>query len=151
MSEKNSSLVEIYTDGSCLGNPGPGGWAALLRHGKLEKKLSGGELNTTNNRMELLAAIEALSSLKRSSRVRLTTDSQYLRLGMTEWVSSWQRRDWRRADNKPVKNSDLWQRLVELSQQHDITWCWVKAHNGHVDNEQVDQMAHDAAKRVAES
>ena len=151
MSEKNSSLVEIYTDGSCLGNPGPGGWAALLRHGKLEKKLSGGELNTTNNRMELLAAIEALSSLKRSSRVRLTTDSQYLRLGMTEWVSSWQRRGWRRADNKPVKNSDLWQRLVELSQQHDITWCWVKAHNGHVDNEQVDQMAHDAAKRVAES
>lgn len=151
MSEKTSYHVDIYTDGSCLGNPGPGGWAALMRSGKLEKELSGGELNTTNNRMELSAAIEGLSSLKRPSRVKLTTDSQYVRLGITEWVSSWQRRGWRRADNKPVKNADLWKRLLELSQQHDITWCWVKAHNGHVDNERVDQMAYDAAKRVAES
>ena len=142
----DDKLIEIFTDGSCLGNPGPGGWAALLRCGSQEKRLVGSEANTTNNRMELLAAIEALSSLKRPSQVRLTTDSQYLRLGITQWVKGWQARGWRRSGNQPVKNDDLWRRLMALNAQHQVSWHWVKAHNGNVDNECVDKMANDAAK-----
>lgn len=145
------AIIEIFTDGSCLGNPGPGGWAALLRCGAQEKKISGSEANTTNNRMELMAAIEALLSLKKPSQVRLTTDSQYLRLGMTQWVKGWQAKGWRRAGNQPVKNEDLWRRLVELDGMHQISWHWVKAHNGNVDNECVDKMANEAAHRCAES
>lgn len=151
MVKNNGVIVDIYTDGSCLGNPGPGGWAALLRCGDVEKKMSGNEPDTTNNRMELLAAIEALSSLKRSSKVKLTTDSQYLRLGMTQWVKGWQAKGWRRAGNKPVKNDDLWKRLVKLSIEHEISWHWVKAHNGDPYNECVDQMANAAAKKIASS
>ncbi len=144
-------IIEIFTDGSCLGNPGPGGWAALLRYGAQEKKISGSDPSTTNNRMELQAAIEALASLNRPSVVQLTTDSQYLRMGMTQWVKGWQAKGWRRSGNQPVKNDDLWRRLVELDNQHQISWHWVKAHNGNADNECVDKMANEAAHRCAES
>ncbi|MEC8882208.1 MAG: ribonuclease HI [Pseudomonadota bacterium] len=149
MDIESKGVVEIFTDGSCLGNPGNGGWAALLRYGKAEKKISGGEKNTTNNRMELLAAIEALSCLERTSSVRLTTDSQYLRLGITEWIVKWKRNGWKRSGNQAVKNADLWKRLLELNEKHTVTWHWVKAHNGNVDNECVDQMALKAAKKVS--
>ena len=145
------TVLEIFTDGSCLGNPGPGGWAALLRYGSTEKELHGGEPNTTNNRMELMAAIAALESLKRPSQVKLTTDSQYVRLGITQWIAGWRRQGWKRSGNKPVKNADLWQRLDGLSNKHTVEWCWVKAHNGHEENERVDALAYEAAKRVANS
>lgn len=147
----NKNVVEIFTDGSCLGNPGDGGWAALLRYGQAEKKISGGEKNTTNNRMELMAAIEALSCLDKVSSVRLTTDSQYLRLGITQWIKKWQANQWKRTGNQPVKNADLWKRLLVLNRQHDVSWHWVKAHNGNVDNECVDQMAQQAAREVSDS
>jgi ribonuclease HI len=140
--------VVIYTDGSCLGNPGPGGWAAILRYGDVEKVLTGADAQTTNNRMELQATIEALSTLKRPSTVRLTTDSQYVRMGITQWIHGWKRNGWRRSDKKPVKNADLWQQLDALAVKHEMTWCWVKAHNGDVMNERVDQLANQAAKEV---
>jgi ribonuclease HI len=139
-----SAAVEIFTDGACRGNPGPGGWAALLRCNGSEKVLSGAELHTTNNRMELLAAIEALAALKRPSRVSLTTDSQYLRLGVQQWMANWKRNGWRTAAKQPVKNRDLWERLDELSATHDIDWHWVKGHSGHPENERVDQEANKA-------
>ena len=137
--------VIIYTDGACVGNPGPGGWGALLRYGEQEKTLSGGEPSTTNNRMELQAAISALKALNRPSAVVLYTDSKYLQMGMTQWVSGWLARGWRSANKQPVKNQDLWQELVVLGQEHDIEWCWVKGHNGDVYNERVDSLARDAA------
>lgn len=134
-------LVEIFTDGACRGNPGPGGWAVLIRSGAREKELSGGEPLTTNNRMELLAAIQGLEALKRPCRVELHTDSQYLRDGITRWVHNWQRNGWLTADKKPVKNAELWQRLIEAESPHRVEWHWVKAHNGHAENERVDALA----------
>jgi ribonuclease HI len=134
-------LVEIFTDGACRGNPGPGGWAALLRKGKTEREISGGESDTTNNRMELTAAIKALQALSRPCRVELHTDSNYVRDGMTRWIRNWRSNGWRTADKKPVKNADLWQALIAASEPHRVEWHWVKAHNGHPENERVDSLA----------
>lgn len=142
--------VSIHTDGACSGNPGPGGWAAVLTWGDTERELSGGEAMTTNNRMELTAAIEALSALKRPVQVDLTTDSEYLRNGIRQWIHGWKRNGWKTADKKPVKNADLWQRLDELVQKHDITWHWTKGHAGDEANERVDRLARAAVKRVKE-
>lgn len=139
-----SEAVEIFTDGACRGNPGPGGWAALLRYNATEKVLSGAEPHTTNNRMELLAAIEALAALKRPSRVSLTTDSQYVRQGVQQWMANWKRNGWRTAARQPVKNRDLWERLDALATTHHIDWHWVKGHSGHPENERVDQEANKA-------
>ncbi|MDE2089598.1 MAG: ribonuclease HI [Gammaproteobacteria bacterium] len=136
--------VQIYTDGACRGNPGPGGWAALLRYKGREKTLYGAESDTTNNRMELMAAIMALESLNRPCRVVLTTDSQYLKQGITEWLARWKRRGWRTADGKPVKNADLWHRLDEASARHEVSWYWVRGHSGQADNERVDALANRA-------
>ena len=133
--------VEIFTDGACRGNPGPGGWGALLRYNGHEKELYGAEANTTNNRMELMAAIRALESLKRGCKVSLTTDSEYLRKGITEWLDQWKQRGWRTAAKKPVKNVDLWQRLEQAIEEHEIQWHWVKGHSGHDENERADQLA----------
>ena len=130
--------VEIATDGACKGNPGPGGWGALLRFGATERELSGGEPLTTNNRMELTAAIEALNALKRPCRVKLSTDSRYVMDGLTKWLKGWQRNGWKTADRKPVKNAELWQRLVDAAAPHRIEWVWVKGHAGHPDNERAD-------------
>jgi ribonuclease HI len=138
------SLIEIYTDGACRGNPGPGGWGALLSSGEREKELSGAEALTTNNRMELTAVIRALEALKRPSEVRIFTDSEYVRRGITEWVKSWKTRGWRTADRKPVKNQDLWERLDELAAPHKIEWRWVKGHSGVPGNERVDRLANQA-------
>ncbi|MDX2507867.1 MAG: ribonuclease HI [Gammaproteobacteria bacterium] len=133
--------VYIYTDGACRGNPGPGGWGALMRYQNTEKEYFGGEKETTNNRMEMTASIQALSQLKRSCEVILTTDSQYLRKGITEWISNWKKRDWKTASKKPVKNSDLWKQLDKLVQKHQVTWHWVKGHSGHPENERADELA----------
>jgi len=133
--------VEIFTDGACKGNPGPGGWGAVLRFGDKERELSGGESPTTNNRMELMAAIEALKALKRPCRVSLTTDSNYVRDGITRWIFGWQRNGWRTSDKKPVKNAELWQALLEASAPHRIDWHWVKGHAGHPENERADALA----------
>ena len=141
-------LVEAFTDGACLGNPGPGGWAALLRWGGHERLLSGADPATTNNRMELMAAIEALAALKRQAPVRLSTDSQDVQRGITEWVPRWKRNGWRTADGKPVANQDLWQRLDGLVAGHSVAWEWVRGHSGHPENERVDQAARAAAERV---
>jgi ribonuclease HI len=140
-SKGEKKVIDIFTDGACSGNPGPGGWGALLRYGEVEKELSGGETQTTNNRMEMMAAIAALEALKRPSTVRLYTDSQYVKKGITEWVPQWKKRGWRTADKKPVKNSDLWQRLEKAEEPHKVEWLWVKGHNGHVENERVDLLA----------
>lgn len=136
--------VEIWTDGACRGNPGPGGWAALLRWGDRERVLSGAEPETTNNRMELTAAIRALEALKRPCRVRLVTDSEYLKKGITEWLPRWKARGWRTADRRPVKNADLWRRLDELAARHEIRWEWTRGHAGHPENERVDRLARAA-------
>ena len=133
--------IEIFTDGACRGNPGPGGWGVILRSGSHEKELFGGEQSTTNNRMELRAAIEGLAALKRPSRVKVTTDSQYVRQGITQWIESWKRNQWRTSAKKPVKNQDLWQLLDELTCRHEVTWEWVKGHSGHPDNELADVLA----------
>ena len=137
-------MIEIYTDGACRGNPGPGGWAALLLLGEHERELSGAETLTTNNRMELTAVIRALEALKRPVAARIYTDSQYVRRGITEWLSSWKARDWRTADRKPVKNQDLWQRLEEVSASHRLEWHWVPGHAGVPGNERVDRLANEA-------
>lgn len=142
--QKSKKHVEIFTDGACRGNPGPGGWGALLRYGTMEKKISGAELDTTNNRMELIAAIEALTALKVPANVDLTTDSQYLRKGITEWLPGWKTRGWKTAARKPVKNQDLWQRLDNLCRNHDINWHWIKGHSGHRENEIADDLANKA-------
>jgi ribonuclease HI len=138
------SLVEIYTDGACRGNPGPGGWGALLSMGESEKALSGAETLTTNNRMELTAVIRALEALKGPSELRIFTDSEYVRKGITEWVKSWKARGWKTADRKPVKNQDLWERLDALVVPHKIEWRWVKGHSGVPGNERCDQLANEA-------
>jgi ribonuclease HI len=140
-------LVEIATDGACKGNPGPGGWGAIIRYGAREKELSGGEPDTTNNRMELTAAVQALGALTKPCRVRLSTDSRYVMDGLTKWLKNWQRNGWRTADKKPVKNADLWQLLVDAAAPHRIEWIWVKGHAGHPDNERADKLASDAAVR----
>lgn len=138
------TLVTIYTDGACRGNPGPGGWGALLLSGEHERELRGGEMETTNNRMELTAAIRALAALKRSCDIRLYTDSQYVRKGITEWLAQWKLRDWRTADRKPVKNVDLWQALEREIERHEIQWHWVKGHAGVPGNERADRLANQA-------
>ena len=140
-------VVEIFTDGACKGNPGPGGWAALLRWQDREKSISGGQAHTTNNRMEMTAAIEALESLKRPCNVSLTTDSQYLMNGITQWITNWKRRGWKTAQNTPVKNEDLWRRLDQAISRHQVEWKWVKGHNSHEENEQVDTLARRAMKK----
>lgn len=133
--------VEAFTDGACRGNPGPGGWGALLRSGGHVKELHGGELATTNNRMELTAAIEALAALKQRCRVALYTDSTYVRSGITEWLPAWRARGWRTADKKPVKNQDLWEALSAQAERHEVSWHWVKGHAGHPENERADELA----------
>ena len=137
------SDVEIWTDGACSGNPGPGGWGALLRSGAHEKELRGGEALTTNNRMELQAAIEALNALKRPSRVALHTDSQYVKGGITGWIEGWKRNGWKTAAKKPVKNVELWQALDEACRRHEVAWHWVKGHAGHAENERADELARE--------
>ncbi|MBN0987119.1 ribonuclease HI [Amphritea pacifica] len=140
--------INIYTDGACKGNPGPGGWGAVLEYGEHRKKLFGGEMNTTNNRMELMAAIEALSVLKESCEIVLTTDSQYVRKGITEWLAGWKRNGWKTSARKPVKNADLWQRLEEQTARHQIQWKWVKGHSGHPGNELADQLANKGVEQA---
>src|SRR5262245_2026045 len=136
--------INIYTDGACRGNPGPGGWGALLRYGRHEKILSGSELHTTNNRMELTAAIKALAAVRERCKIELHTDSKYLQKGVLEWLESWKRRGWKKADNKLVKNADLWQALDHEASRHQVTWHWVKGHSGHPENDLVDQIANQA-------
>ena len=137
--------VEIFTDGACKGNPGPGGWGVVLRMGQVEKELSGGEALTTNNRMEMIAVVEALRALKRPCAVTLCTDSRYVLDGLTKWVHGWQKNGWRAADKKAVKNADLWQAMLVAAKPHTITWQWVKGHAGHPGNERADKLASDAA------
>jgi ribonuclease HI len=137
----NDEPVEVFTDGACRGNPGPGGWGAILRSNGKEKELWGGEAATTNNRMELTAVIRALEALTRPSRVSLYTDSQYVQKGISEWIHSWKRRGWKTADKNPVKNEDLWRRLDELAAQHEVKWHWVRGHSGHAENERADELA----------
>ncbi|RIA37580.1 ribonuclease HI [Hephaestia caeni] len=139
------TLVEIATDGACKGNPGPGGWGAVIRAGAREKEMSGGAAETTNNRMELTAVIEALNALKRPCRVTLSTDSRYVMDGLTRWIHGWRKNGWKTAAKKPVKNADLWQALVAAAERHRIEWVWVKGHAGHPDNERADTLASDAA------
>ena len=138
--------VDIFTDGACKGNPGPGGWGAVLRFGTTEKEISGGEPQTTNNRMEMMAAVEALNTLKKPCRVTLHTDSKYVMDGITKWVFGWQRKGWKTADNKPVKNVEIWQELLKAAARHQVTWKWVKGHAGHPENERADQLACAAAE-----
>jgi ribonuclease HI len=142
--------VEIHTDGACSGNPGPGGWGAILEWNGKRRELSGGEPLTTNNRMELMAAIRALETLKRPMRVVLFTDSQYLRQGITEWLEGWRARGWRTADKKPVKNQDLWERLDAARRRHRVEWRWLKGHAGHVENERADELARKEIRRLRE-
>ena len=140
--------VEVFTDGACLGNPGPGGWAALLRAGTREKALVGAEAMTTNNRMELMAAIAGIEALKRACTVDLTTDSQYVRRGVEEWMPRWKANGWKTSDKQPVKNRDLWERLDAALASHDVRWHWVKGHAGHAENERVDVLAREAAEAI---
>lgn len=145
-----SKTVEIFTDGACRGNPGPGGWAALLRYSGHEKKMWGAKTHTTNNRMELTAAIMALTSLTRPCNVIITTDSEYVRKGITEWLPNWKRRDWKTNTKAPVKNQDLWQQLDDVAAKHTITWQWVKGHSGHPENDLVDELAKQAINNMQE-
>lgn len=140
------NIVEIFTDGACSGNPGPGGWGAILRFGKHEKELFGFSKHTTNNRMELLAAISALEALKRTSKVELTTDSSYVKDGITKWIHNWKKRGWRKSNKKPVENRELWERLDKISLKHDISWHWIRGHTGHRENELADKLATGAIK-----
>jgi len=144
MTNTAETLVEIFSDGACSGNPGPGGWGTILRCGGHEKEFSGYDPETTNNRMELLGAIAGLEALKRPCRVRMTTDSQYVKKGMTEWIESWVKRGWKNSQKKPVANRDLWERLLALTAQHEVEWCWVRGHDGHAENERCDTLARAA-------
>lgn len=144
-----TDIVEIWTDGACSGNPGPGGWGAILKKGDIEKELSGAEADTTNNRMELMAAIEALNALSKPCKVRLHTDSTYVKNGLTQWIAGWKRKNWRTSDNKPVKNVDLWQRLEEAAARHAIDWRWVKGHAGDPMNERADALARGAIRQLS--
>jgi ribonuclease HI len=143
-----SNTVDIWTDGACSGNPGPGGWGAVLRYGATEKEMSGAEAATTNNRMELMAAIEALNALKRPSKVRLHTDSKYVMDGLTKWIHGWKKNGWKTADKKPVKNEDLWKRLDEANARHEVTWKWVKGHSDDVMNNRADELARNAIETL---
>ena len=151
MTATAKKLVEIFTDGACSGNPGPGGWGAILRYGGVEKELNGGEPATTNNRMELMAAIMAIEAVKRPCEIHLHTDSEYLRQGITTWIHSWKARGWKTADKKPVKNVDLWQRLERAIETHDVHWHWVKGHSGHVENERADELARLAIRQMRDA
>jgi ribonuclease HI len=142
------SIVDIFTDGACSGNPGPGGWGAILRWRGQEKELSGGETLTTNNRMEMMAAIRALEALNRPAKVRIHTDSAYLRDGIMRWIHAWKAKGWRTADKKPVKNVDLWQRLEAAAERHEIEWIWIRGHAGHPENERADALARAAIRRT---
>ena len=143
-----TKITEIWTDGACSGNPGPGGWGAVLVHGETEKEISGAEPATTNNRMELMAAIEALNALKKPAHVRVHTDSQYVKNGLTQWLPNWKRHNWRTADNKPVANVDLWQALEAAAARHTVEWKWVRGHDGDVMNERADALARAAIKTL---
>lgn len=147
-SEKTSDAIEIYTDGACSGNPGPGGWGVFLKWRGHEKELSGGEPDTTNNRMELMAAIQALESLKRASAVDLHTDSTYVKDGITKWIHGWKRNGWKTSAKKPVKNEDLWKRLDAALSDHQVSWHWIKGHAGHPGNERADELATTAAQAI---
>lgn len=147
----NADTIYIYSDGACKGNPGPGGWGALLVTDGHRKEICGGEANTTNNRMEMTAVIRALESLKRPSAVEVHTDSQYVQKGISEWMAGWKRRNWRTADGKPVKNQDLWLQLDALSQLHRIEWKWVRGHNGHPENERADELANQGVLQAQQS
>ena len=144
-------IVEIFTDGACSGNPGPGGWGTILRYGTEQRELSGGEPETTNNRMELMAAIAGLEALKRASKVRITTDSTYVKDGITRWIHGWKKNGWKTSAKKPVKNQDLWQRLDAALASHQIEWHWVRGHTGHPENERADALARQAAARQSMS
>lgn len=141
LNSSTPQIVDIYTDGACSGNPGPGGWGAILRVGAAEKEMFGGEKETTNNRMEMMAVIEALRALKRPVKARVHTDSQYVQKGISEWMAGWKRRGWKTADKQPVKNVDLWQALDAEASKHDLEWLWVRGHNGHPENERADALA----------
>ena len=151
MTEKSKQIVEIFTDGACSGNPGPGGWGAILRFGTVEKELNGSEEQTTNNRMELMAAIRAIEAVKRPCEIHLHTDSEYLRQGITTWIHSWKKRGWKTADKKPVKNVDLWQRLEAAIETHHVKWHWVKGHSGHAENERADELARLAIRQLKDA
>lgn len=148
MTASSKTIVELFTDGACSGNPGPGGWGALLRYKGVEKELSGAEQDTTNNRMELKAAIEGLKAISRPCTVRLTTDSKYVLQGVTEWLEGWKARGWKTADKKPVKNQDLWEELDKEVTRHTVEFLWVKGHAGHIENERVDELARQAILRL---
>lgn len=148
MNRSKTKQVEIYTDGACSGNPGPGGWGAILVYGKVEKEMAGAESSTTNNRMELMAAISALEALKSPCSVDVYTDSTYVQKGISEWLPGWKARSWKTADKKPVKNADLWQRLEEAAASHQVRWHWVRGHNGHAYNERADMLARKAITRL---
>jgi ribonuclease HI len=142
--DHDDGIIDIFTDGACSGNPGPGGWGAILRWRGTEKELAGGESETTNNRMELMAAIKSLESLKRPVKARVHTDSQYVKDGITKWITNWKRNGWKTAARKPVKNADLWQRLEEAANAHDVEWHWIRGHTGHPENERADALARGA-------
>ncbi|MCF6194513.1 MAG: ribonuclease HI [Kangiellaceae bacterium] len=142
------AIIKIYTDGACKGNPGPGGWGALLVAGKHSKELCGGEKETTNNRMELTAAIKALEAVKKSAVIELTTDSQYVRKGITEWLDGWKKKGWKNSQKKPVKNSDLWKQLDKQNKRHSVSWHWVKGHSGHPGNEKADDLANRGIENI---
>jgi ribonuclease HI len=142
--------LEIFTDGACKGNPGPGGWGAVIRYGKHEKEISGGEPDTTNNRMELAAAIQALKILIEPCHIKLHTDSKYVLDGITKWIHGWQRNGWKNASKQPVRNADLWRDLIDAAARHQVEWIWVKGHNGHPENERADRLASDAAEAAAQ-
>ncbi len=144
-------MIEIFTDGACRGNPGPGGWGAILRSGSHEKTISGAEKHTTNNRMELMAVIGALSAIKKPSKIAITTDSQYVKNGISKWIHGWKKNGWKTADKKPVKNADLWLELDKLAQPHDIKWHWVRGHTGHPENEWADELANQAIDSLLSS
>ena len=141
---REDGIIDIFTDGACSGNPGPGGWGVVLRWRGTEKELAGGEAETTNNRMELMAAIKGLESLKRSVKARVHTDSQYVKDGITQWIAKWKRNGWKTAARKPVKNADLWRRLDEAANAHDVEWHWIRGHTGHPENERADALARGA-------
>ncbi len=143
-----TKTVEIFTDGACSGNPGPGGWGTILRWNGQEKELSGGEIDTTNNRMELMAAIQGLETLSRPVAVTVTTDSSYVKDGITKWIINWKKNGWKTAARKPVKNADLWQRLEAAVEMHQVSWKWVKGHSGHIENERCDELARQATNKV---